>query len=197
MLACQLPVFQLLLLLLLSLSLSPAVSLSLPLPLSLPPPPSVCLFLSLLVAPGAARMRRPWESEEDFAHNTRHGITSRTPPKGWGRPGGDKAEVLFPGFTDEARAHCTKSGQQSDTAERSAACLLAQHGFLAQIDAFTAAGYLAAQDLAGGDFTCAAFRPALMLERGRRREGGREGWGWGGRVRCRPLRFCRPHCAVA
>ena len=154
MLAFQLSVFQLLLLLLLSLSMSPSASL-----FYLPLPPSACLSLSLslLVAPAAARMRRPWESEEDFAYNTRHGIMSRTPPKGWARPGVDKEEALFPGLTDEARAHCTKNGQQCDTAERSAACLLAQHGYLAQIDAFKTAGYLTAQDLADGDFTCAAF----------------------------------------
>jgi len=111
------------------------------------------LLLTALTAPVAARMRRPWESDEDYAYNTKHGIMSRTPPKGWGRGGANSGEIPFPGLTDEARAHCTKDGHQCDKAERSAPCLLAQNGFLSQIDAFKAAGYLTAQDLVDGDFT--------------------------------------------
>lgn len=115
------------------------------------------MLLAALTAPAMARMRRPWESEEDYAHNTKHGIMSRTPPKGWNRPGSvDEGDIPFPGLTDEARAHCTKNGHQCDKAERSAACLMAQNGYMAQIDAFKAAGYLTAQDLVDGDFTCAA-----------------------------------------
>ena len=112
------------------------------------------LMLAALAMPAAARMRRPWESEEDYAYNTKHGIMSRTPPEGWNRPGGAKGDVLFPGLTDEARAHCTKNGHQCDKAERSAACLLAQNGYLGHIDAFKAEGYLTAQDLVDADFTC-------------------------------------------
>lgn len=113
------------------------------------------LALVLVAAPTAARMRRPWESDEEYAYNTKHGIMSRTPPKDWNRPGSKQADIPFPGLTDEARAHCTKNGHQCDQAERSAPCLLAQNGYLAQIEAFKAAGYMTAQDLVDGDFTCA------------------------------------------
>ena len=111
------------------------------------------LMLLALTATATARMRRPWESEEDYEHNKKHGIMSRTPPKGWSRSGANSGEVPFPGLSDEARAHCTKNGHQCDQAERSAPCLLAQNGYLAQIEAFKAAGYLTAQDLVDGDFT--------------------------------------------
>lgn len=123
----------------------------------------LCLLIAALPQPADARMRRPWESESEYEHNDKNKIPNRTPPKGWGHPEGAPGGVDdVPGYlaalTEEARGHCMKDGHQSDKAERSAACLMAQNGFLQQVAKVNAAGYITAQDLVDAEekFTCAA-----------------------------------------
>ena len=114
-----------------------------------------------------ARMRRPWESDEEYELNKNK--KAKEPPPDWeerrqamreGREVPPPIPAHLESLTPEARAHCMKKGRGSpgflhpdDEAERSAPCLMAQHGFIEYVDAFKENGYLTAEDLAAADFT--------------------------------------------
>ena len=107
-------------------------------------------------------MRRPWESDEEYEKNKNK--KARPPPEDWearrqamrsGAPVPPPIPEHLLGMAPDERAHCMKNSRQDDWAERSAACLMAKHGFMSYIEAFKEAGYLTADDLATADFTYA------------------------------------------
>ena len=112
------------------------------------------LALLLALAPASGRMRRPWESESEAAHNAKTGNKNMQDPR---RAGRADLPPHLAGLTARAQAHCTQKGKRDAEAEHSSACMLAQHGYLDHIPAFKEAGFLTAADLVSDALTCASM----------------------------------------
>ena len=134
-------------------------------------PLALLSLLALLLAPlppASGRMRRPWESESEAAHNAKTGNKNMQDPR---RAGRADLPPHLAGLTARAQAHCTQKGKRDAEAEHSSACMLAQHGYLDHIPAFKEAGFLTADDLVSDALTCASPPPSeagvlLGLSRG-------------------------------